>query len=264
MRRHAAMWMGFVLLFGGSVSFAQTNNKPTVGKPAASASASVAPATAAASAAPSASGSVAAVPTAAAPAAAPSMDAQTYAVRLRDLESRVDELKDQIRRSHRRLSLLSDTILSGGGGGARADIVLVNEMSSAFRLSKAMVIVDGAVQFNKSEETAGQLSEQKEIPIYSGTIPSGDHTVNVVLNFQGNGYGVFTYLKGYKFEVKSGHTFTSADGKSITLRAIAFEDGGPTTPLDQRPKIAFKESIATGVAPAAASAPAAQGDAKGK
>ena len=41
------------------------------------------------------------------------MDGATYSVRLRDLEARVDELKDQIRRSHTRLALLSDTILSG-------------------------------------------------------------------------------------------------------------------------------------------------------
>ena len=34
------------------------------------------------------------------------MDGQTYAVRLRDLEQKVDELKEQIRRSHTRLSLL--------------------------------------------------------------------------------------------------------------------------------------------------------------
>ena len=46
---------------------------------------------------------------------APVMDGSTYAVRLRDLEQHIDELKEQIRRSHTRLSLLSDTILNGGG-----------------------------------------------------------------------------------------------------------------------------------------------------
>ncbi len=45
------------------------------------------------------------------------MDGATYSVRLRDLEARVDELKDQIRRSHTRLALLSDTILCGGAAG---------------------------------------------------------------------------------------------------------------------------------------------------
>ena len=48
------------------------------------------------------------------------MDGQTYAVRLRDLEQRVDELKDQIRRSHTRLALLSDTIIGGGAAGINA------------------------------------------------------------------------------------------------------------------------------------------------
>ena len=51
------------------------------------------------------------------------MDGSTYAIRLRDLEASVDELKDRIRRSHTRLALLSDTILSGGAAGSRAEIV---------------------------------------------------------------------------------------------------------------------------------------------
>lgn len=38
----------------------------------------------------------------------------TSPVRLRDLEQRIDELKDQIRRTHTRLALLRDTILAGG------------------------------------------------------------------------------------------------------------------------------------------------------
>jgi hypothetical protein len=48
------------------------------------------------------------------------MNGATYAVKLRDLEQRVDELKDQIRRSHTRLALLSDTIIGGGTAGSRA------------------------------------------------------------------------------------------------------------------------------------------------
>src|ERR1035438_5044879 len=46
------------------------------------------------------------------------MNGATYSVRHRDLEQRVDELKDQIRRSHTRLALLSDTIIGGGTAGS--------------------------------------------------------------------------------------------------------------------------------------------------
>jgi hypothetical protein len=172
----------------------------------------------------------------------PAVDGATYSVRLRDLEARVDELKDQIRRSHTRLALLSDTILSGGAAGSRAEVIFKNEMSSAFRLTRALFVVDGAVQYNRQDDT-GALADQKEIPIFNGSIPPGDHTVQVVLNFQGNGYGVFTYLRGYKFEVKSAHSFTSVEGKTLSLIATALEKGGVTTPLEQRPTIEWGEKI---------------------
>jgi hypothetical protein len=185
------------------------------------------------------------------------MDGPTYAVRLRDLEARVDELKDQIRRSHTRLALLSDTILSGGAAGSRAEVLFKNEMSSAFRLTRALFVIDGTVQYNRQDET-GALADQKEIPIFSGSIPPGDHTVQVVLNFQGNGYGVFTYLRGYKFEVKSSHAFTAVEGKTLTLSATALEKGGVTTPLEQRPAIEWGEKV-QGIGAGTPAAPPASG-----
>jgi len=192
------------------------------------------------SAAPVASGSSAPI----APVATGSagMDGATYNVRLRDLEARVDELKDQIRRSHTRLALLSDTILSGGAAGSRSEINYHNEMSSAFRLVRALFVLDGAVQYNRQDDT-GALADQKDIPIYSGSITPGDHTMSALLTFQGNGYGVFTYLRGYKFEVKSSHSFTAVEGKTLSVTATSYESGGVTTPLQDRPKIEWKEKV---------------------
>lgn len=175
------------------------------------------------------------------------MDGGTYVVRLRDLEQRVDELKEQIRRSHTRLSLLSDTILSGGVGGARAELGFRNELSTAFRLTRVLVVLDGAVQYNKQDDT-GTLAEQAEIPVFSGSIPPGDHTVQVLVQLRGHGYGVFSYLKGYRFEIKDTHTFTVTEGKTIGLDIIAFEKGGVTTPIEQRPAIRYVEKLRTGAA----------------
>jgi hypothetical protein len=171
----------------------------------------------------------------------------------------VDDLKDQIRRSHTRLSLLSDTILSGGASGSRLEVQFRNEMSSAFKLVRALVVIDGAVQYNKTDET-GTLDEQKEIPIFNGSVPPGDHTVQVALTFKGNGYGVFSYLNGYKFDVKGAHSLTSVEGKQLVLVATALERGGVTTPLEQRPNVDWSEKIqpiaGTVKAPPAAAAPA--------
>ncbi|WP_394820607.1 hypothetical protein [Pendulispora albinea] len=268
MRRHAAMGLTFLLSVAVSVSViaqqpattkgdgkaagAAKDGGVTSGTPTTSSAGAAGGAGAAAASKPGDAG--AGVATGVGPA---QMDGQTYAVRLRDLEARVDELKDQIGRSHRRLALLSDTIMTQGAGGSRSEITFHNEMSSAFKLTRALVTLDGAVQYNRQDDT-GALADQKDIPIFSGSVPAGDHTVAVVLNFQGNGYGVFTYLRGYKFEVKSSHSFTAVEGKTMTVDATALEKGGVTTPLEQRPTIEWHEkvqSLGGGGQPVPAAAP---------
>lgn len=239
--------------------------KPADPAPAVSASAaaptSAAPVTTPATAAPAPATATAAPvappsTTTAAPAAA-GMDGSTYVVRLRDLEQHIDELKEQIRRSHTRLSLLSDTILSGGAGGARAEITFRNDLSSAFRLTGALFVLDGAVQYNKQDEADDSpLANQKDIPIFIGSIPPGDHTVQIVLQLRGNGYGVFSYLKGYKFKVPSSHSFTITEGKTLKLDVIAWEKGDVTTDLTDRPAIRFTENVRSGTT-TTESAPAA-------
>ncbi len=185
------------------------------------------------------------------PAAPQDLDGATYQIRLRDLEQRVDELKEQIRRSHTRLSLLSDTILAGGVGGARAEIVFHNELSNAFRLTEAVFVLDGAVQYRKQDET-GTLAAQETIPIFSGSIPSGDHTLQVLIKLRGHGYGVFSYLRGYQFELRDAHSFTVTDGKLIEVKATAWERGGATTPVEERPAMRYTSNLRSlGEAPAA-------------
>jgi hypothetical protein len=269
MRLSNALWFtalaGFISVAAVAGAQTQANSAAKGGaaasaKPAETGAApapSAAPATPAAApalAAPAATAAVTSGPSASptpatSPVAAPPMDGSTYVVRLRDLEQHIDELKEQIRRSHTRLSLLSDTILSGGAGGARAEISFQNDLSSAFRLTGALFVLDGAVQYNKQDESDDSaLASQKDIPIFIGSIPPGDHTVQIVLQLRGNGYGVFSYLKGYKFKVPSSHSFTISEGKTLKLDVIAWEKGDVTTDLTDRPAIRFTEDITSGVA----------------
>jgi len=180
------------------------------------------------------------------PAPAASKPQPVTSLRLHDLQAQINDLESKLRNSHSQLNLLSQTILSGGTGGARAQIQFLNQLSDAFRVTQAMFVLDGAVQYNQ-RDTTGKLAQQKEIPVFSGLIPPGDHTLQVLIKLKGHGYGVFSYLRGYKFEVKSTHSFRTTGGKTMTLSVEAYERGGVTTALEQRPALRFIEKEADGL-----------------
>ena len=170
------------------------------------------------------------------------MDAGTYAVRLRDLEQRINELKEQIFRSKARLSLLAETVLEGVVGGGQAVIVHENRMSDSYKLVRVVYALDGAPIFTKADEE-GSLGDQEEFEVYNGSIVPGEHTVTVNLEYRGHGYGVFAYLKGYRFKVHSTYTFAVPEGRVSTVHVVGYEKGGPTTPLEERPAVRYIERV---------------------
>jgi len=179
------------------------------------------------------------------------VDAGTYGVRLRDLEQRINELKEQIFRSKARLSLLAETVLQGVVAGSQARIIHENKMGSSYKLVKVVYALDGAPIFNKADEE-GSLGDRNEFDIYNGSIVPGEHTLTVKLEYRGHGFGIFSYLKGYRFKVSSSHTFSAPEGKAATLRVVGFEQGGPAAPLEDRPAIRYIETVAATVEPQAA------------
>lgn len=185
---------------------------------------------------------------------ATTVDDSDYAVRLRGLEENVNDLKERIFRSKARLILLKETVLNGVISGAKAVIVHKNEMGSSFSLQQVSYALDGAPLYNKTD-TTGELDESDEIELFSGSIVPGNHNLSVYLLYRGNGYGVFSYLSGYSFKIKSSHAFTAEEGKVTTMRVVAYERGGFTTDLKDRPAVRYDVEVKKDVArPAAASA----------
>jgi hypothetical protein len=199
-----------------------------------------APAAAAASPAPSPSGA----PPAPAEATGPvgGGDSGAYTVRLRSLEKNVNELKEQIFRTKARLNLLKETVLGGVIGASRAVIHHRNEMGSSFKLTKAAYALDGVQIFSKADDT-GALADMQDFDVYNGAIQPGSHTLSVALTYQGNGFGVFSYLKGYKFNVKSSHTFVAGDSKTTNISVVGYEKGNITTQLADKPAVEFRVNV---------------------
>ena len=185
---------------------------------------------------------------------APAADGGAYAVRLKALERNVNDLKEQVFRTRARLNLLKETVLGGVIGASRCVIKHKNDMGASFRLIKAVYALDGVQIFNKADDT-GRLSEMNEFDIYNGAIQPGNHTLSVQFVYQGYGFGVFSYLKGYKFKASSSHTFVAADNKATIVQVVGYEKGGISTNMEDKPAVEFRVNL---VAPEVGGASAAK------
>ena len=169
-------------------------------------------------------------------------DGEAYDVRVRDLEERVNQLKMRIYQSKARLVRLQEAVMHGVVSGARARLVHRNEMGSTFRLQEAHYFLDGA-PLKQMSNVDGSLAGQKEIELFQGQIVPGNHQLSVNLVYAGNGFGIFSYLKGYRFKIRSSYTFSAEEGKFTEIKVVGFERGGITTDLRERPTVRYDVDV---------------------
>jgi hypothetical protein len=116
-----------------------------------------------------------------------------------------------------------------------------SEMSASFRLVGLTVRAGSQVVFERNVDTPdGDGDAEIVTPIcdYRGTVPAGTHALDVELVYRGRGSGVFSYLRGYRFRVRSAHDADVSTNDS-GLRVISFghEQGVATAPLEERPAV---------------------------
>lgn len=166
---------------------------------------------------------------------------ERYQVRLRDLEARINELKEEIFRSKARLSLLAESVLGNSVGGSRARITHQNEMGTTYRLVSLVYSLDAApIVTRRAAEEEALLAEERTLQVFNGQIGSGDHTLGVNLEYVGAG---LPYMKGYRFTVRSTQSFTVPEGKAIDIRVVGFEKGGPLESPENRPAVRYVQRV---------------------
>jgi uncharacterized small protein (DUF1192 family) len=193
--------------------------------------------------------------------AAPMTADELNDLKVRTLEERVSDLKEKIFRTKARLMNLQEMVIGGDiTTGAKAILVHRNEMGSSFYLESAAYALDGAPIYTKVD-VDGDLEKREEFEIFNGRVVPGNHQVSVQLIYRGHGYGVFSYLEGFRFKVQSSYTFTAEPGKMNTIRIVGFEKGGLTAELKDRPAVRYdvdtqREEQAPQTQPAALEGPA--------
>lgn len=120
-----------------------------------------------------------------------------------------------------------------------------DDAKPSFILQSASLLIDEHLVFLSDGVDTGA----QRIGLFAGRIATGKHVATVRLVFRGHGEGPFSYLSGYRFEVRSTHELTLVAGQPLRLVATGFDRKERTMPLERRLAVRFDEAPFT-LAPA--------------
>ena len=157
---------------------------------------------------------------------------EVYDLRVRELETQIDDLQERVFRSKSRIALLRETVLAENLAGSRAVITFVNDLGASYNVDRAIFSVDGSQVYS---ETDPEDNYRDGVEVFSGPVAPGTHTVSVTLGLRGSGYGVFSYAEGYQFDLRFSCQFTAEEGRTTMMTVQSYRSGNVFTAHEDRP-----------------------------
>lgn len=179
-----------------------------------------------------------------APSEGSSVQSDRHRFQLLTIEEKTGSLKEQIFRSKAKLMLLQESLLQGAISTSKVVLVHDNRMGSSFYLRSISYTLSGNPVFTKTDyEGSLNKASARKFVAFTNTLQPERYTLSVELVFRGNGLGVFSYLKQYRFRVRSSYTFKALEGKSMEISVVAFEKNPLVTQLTDRPTVQYDVKI---------------------
>lgn len=166
-------------------------------------------------------------------------DALEYDLRMDEIQSGMDELREDVFRSRSRLFLLREQVLNDSLGGAQAVITHVNELMRSFNIVSVVYSLDGT-QIYSAHRDGSDIKNQKRVELLRRSVLPGAHNLSVQFVVQGRGRGFFAYPKDYTYTITTSHAFTVDTGQTIELDVIGYLRDGVKS-YAERPQIRFVE-----------------------
>jgi hypothetical protein len=162
---------------------------------------------------------------------------ERFTERMEQIEGKIVLTKDKV-------DLLRDSVLAGSSANTKVIIAHKNDMGTGFVLDKVTYTLDGEEILSRENQDGG-LDAQKEFEIFNGVLTAGSHELSVQMIYSASSIGVFTYLKGYKFNVNSKYRFSPTDGRLTQINVVSFPRGDITTNTGDRIAVRYDSEVTT-------------------
>jgi hypothetical protein len=106
----------------------------------------------------------------------------------------------------------------------------------AFQLMTVTTLIDGRVV--ATSEGKG-FESSRPLEVFTGTLEVGEHALNILAEYRGNGHNVFSYFEGYRYTARSSIRFAVKEGTRSEITVDLLDKGGVTRAFEDRLAIAF-------------------------
>lgn len=152
------------------------------------------------------------------------------------LEKKIDGLRGQIQDTKSMLLDLGEDISKGFVTSTKLLILHRNALGPAFSIESIEYKLDGFTVYANHDNA--KLKAGPDLVVFDASVLPGNHTLEVVYTLRGTGYGVFTYMEEYKFDLRNQYYFAAPKGRAVELTVEALDRGVGET-LRDRPTLKF-------------------------
>jgi hypothetical protein len=120
---------------------------------------------------------------------------------------------------------------------ALATLSFRNDVGKKLRLVEARFTMDGA----DLPTVVTGAEPGKSYVLFGGAVKPGPHVVTARLTYQGE-RRVFSYMKGYKLNVRSDQVLTTPENRAVSFTVVGAEHTGMNVPLEKRLVVKVEET----------------------
>ncbi len=119
-----------------------------------------------------------------------------YSQKIIEFTKSIDEIEKEIKKEDETLKTLATNLINNDISTGSLIVSVENNDTNFFEIVEIKVLMNSKEIYNKSNPAGGNLA------IMSESVDPGEYTFNFEIKLQGKGYKLFSYMNGYKYNVK--------------------------------------------------------------
>ena len=142
-----------------------------------------------------------------------------YQNEIKEFDKIINKINEDIKKEKKDINFLKTSLINNEISASKLVVKLINKDDGFFKITKLNITMNG------NKILSDKSLDKKELTLFNESSSPGLYTFNFDLYVEGAGYGIFTYMKSYKFRIKRTVKVKVHDIGKSKLNIIIYKKG---------------------------------------